>query len=301
MKHVVKTFSALALLAALAALAWWQWRPVTPDLLPLSPLPGDEAIVPATSQQAAPPGDVLTPPIAMEPATAAPAATPDAPLVPSADHPIETPAPALPLPPLAESDPEIIAALSEAMDAGLLRRFFDLDTLARRFVICVDLLPSGKLPLQNRLAHRVEGRFTVIEQAEGSLLDPANYARYAPLVQFVTAQDPATLARVYRRFYPLLQQSYEEIGYSGRYFNDRLIAVIDHLLAVEPPTEPVALVQPKVFFRYADPSVEAASAGHRILYRIGPEHRARVLQWLAAMRTELARALTGPVSPSPVP
>jgi hypothetical protein len=285
-KNLVAALTACLLVAALGWVARLQWRPASAPSLPLSPLPGDEAIAPAASEAA--PGDVPIPPAAMPASDSALPGPPDALLKPSVRHPIEAPAAALPLPPLADSDAEIIAALSEVMDASLLRRYFELETLARRFVVCVDLLPSGKLPLQARLAHRVEGRFAVTEHGDGSTLDPSNEARYAPLLQFLTTQDTATLARVYRRFHPLLQQAYGEIGYPELYFNDRLVAVIDHLLAVQAPVEPIALVQPKVFYTYADPALESASAGHRILYRLGPAHRARVLQWLGRLRAELA-------------
>ena len=38
------------------------------------------------------------------------------------------------------------------------------------------------------------------------------------------------MAVVYERLYPLFQQAYEDLGYPGKYFNDRLVEVIDHLL-----------------------------------------------------------------------
>ena len=35
--------------------------------------------------------------------------------------------------------------------------------------------------------------------------------------------DVKALALVYQRLYPLFQQSYEDLGYPGKYFNDRLV------------------------------------------------------------------------------
>ncbi|HQU43635.1 MAG TPA: DUF3014 domain-containing protein, partial [Pirellulales bacterium] len=43
----------------------------------------------------------------------------------------------------------------------------------------------------------------------------------------------------------------------GKYFNDRLVSVIDHLLAAPEPAGPVALVQPKIIYKFADPQLES--------------------------------------------
>ena len=36
---------------------------------------------------------------------------------------------------------------------------------------------------------------------------------------------------MYKQYYPLFQQAYVDLGYPEGYFNDRLVEVIDHLLA----------------------------------------------------------------------
>src|SRR5207237_933421 len=74
------------------------------------------------------------------------------------------------------------------------------------------------------------GATAIATQGEMTALSDANFERYAPLVKAVQGTDVKALALVYRRLYPLFQQSYEDLGYPGRYFNDRLVEVIDHLL-----------------------------------------------------------------------
>ena len=64
---------------------------------------------------------------------------------------------------------------------------------------------------------------------------------------------------------------------------------IDNLLATPEVTGPVSLVQPAVFFRYADPGLEALSAGQKLLLRMGPENAAVVKVKLAELRKELMR------------
>src|SRR5690606_10298494 len=102
--------------------------------------------------------------------------------------------------------------------------------------------------------------------------------RYAPLVVVVEAADMAQVAALYRRLYPLFQQAYEELGFPGRYFNDRLVVVLDHLIATPVPTGPLAVQlvevkgpvasdRPWVRYEFSDPALESLSAGQKMLLR----------------------------------
>ena len=95
------------------------------------------------------------------------------------------------------------------------------------------------------------------------------------------------LVAVYVRFYPLFQQAFKDLGYPSGYFNDRLIEVIDDLLAAPDLQGPVKLVRPKVMYQFADPDLEARSAGQKILIRMGSENAARIKAKLKEIRREL--------------
>jgi hypothetical protein len=109
------------------------------------------------------------------------------------------------------------------------------------------------------------------------------------------AVDPRTLVAWYVRLYPLFQQAYQDLGYPKGYFNDRLVAAIDDMLAAPLPPPPLRLVQPKVFYRYADPELEARSAGQKMLLRLGPADAAQVQSRLRTLRA----LLTGATLPPP--
>jgi hypothetical protein len=66
--------------------------------------------------------------------------------------------------------------------------------------------------------------------------------------------------------------------------------VIDHLLAAPEVPVQTKLVQPKVFYRFADPDLEKRSAGQKILMRIGNENAARLKAKLREVRSELTRS-----------
>jgi hypothetical protein len=116
----------------------------------------------------------------------------------------------------------------------------------------------------------------------------ANTARYDAIVGLLASVDTAAAVAGYRRMYPQMQKAYEELGYPNRYFNDRVVEVIDHLLATPEPQGPILLEQPKVLYRFADADLESRSAGQKLLLRIGVDHQRTVKSKLREIRALIA-------------
>ena len=87
-----------------------------------------------------------------------------------------------------------------------------------------------------------------------------------------------------------MQEAYTGLGYPDGYFNDRLIAVIDHLLSTPAPDEPVRLIRPRVYYQYANPQLEALSGGQKLLLRMGSANAAKLRKLLQEIRAELTQA-----------
>lgn len=210
---------------------------------------------------------------------------------PTVQHPVP-PADPEQLPALKDSDAPLLTELGTLLGADRVAQYLVPDSVARRFVATIDNLPRRKIAERLRPLSAVEGSFAV-QRAAGEVdevitLDAANYSRYDALVKLLQSVDAAQAAAVYRRYYPLLQQQYEELGFPDQYFNDRLVAVIDHLLQTPEVGEPVNLVQPNVFFEFADPALEARSSGQKMLIRMGPQHAAAVKAKLRELRAAIA-------------
>jgi len=190
------------------------------------------------------------------------------------------------------ADALLALAGGPALD-GLLRR----DQVIRRIVATVDALPRQGVNPEILPLRGPRGAF-LVDQADGKFApSPRNAARYAPYVRVLEHVEPPALVAWYVQHYPLFQQAYRELGYPQGYFNDRLVQAIDDMLAAPVPTAPVVLVQPKVFYRYADPELEARSAGQKMLMRLGAEDEARVKQTLRAIRALLVgRQLPAPAA-----
>lgn len=216
----------------------------------------------------------------------APTIEPEVPPAATAAPPAE---PAIPLPPLDESDADVAGTLTEIFGEQVVADYLRPESFIRNIVVTIDSLPRPALALEKRPIQPTLGLFAVGGAEEALVLSEENYSRYTPFVTLVARTDGRTLVAIYRRYYPLLQEAYVELGNPDTVFDTRVREVIDHLLATPEVAEPIALVQPNVLYEYKDPALEERSAGQKILIRMGPEHRALIKSKLREIRTLLAR------------
>ena len=191
-----------------------------------------------------------------------------------------------PLPPLEESDAGLRSALERLFAGQPLDRLLLFDNLVKRMVITTDNLMTPSLPVERRPTQSAPGIFTAADDSGNAVISPQNYPRYAPFIQLAQAAGTRQIAAVYVHFYPLLQQAYANLGYRG-YFNDRLIEVIDHLLAAPVVAEPIPLLRPEVLYLFADPQLEALSSGQKLMIRMGQENAAKLKDKLRELRQTL--------------
>ena len=169
-----------------------------------------------------------------------------------------------------------------------LRKYFNLQEQARRLVITVDNLPREHVPSQLRITRGVPELLRVQKDGETITLDPSNYERYDRIISYVEKMDARKIGRLYAKFYPLLQRTYEETGFPEQRFHDRVLAALDDMMDAPRPTGPIRLVQPKVLYRFEDDHLESLSAGQKIMIRVGPDNAARLRKVLARVRAAIA-------------
>lgn len=192
-----------------------------------------------------------------------------------------------PLPQLGESDSFMLEALASLTGKESVMKIFRVEQIIHNIVVTIDNLPNQSLPVNAMPITPVPGNLVVLV-ADGEMsISSKNTARYTPYVRLAGVVNTEKLVALYLRLYPLFQKSYEELGYPNKYFNDRVIEVIDNLLAAPDIKEPVKLVQPKIVYVYADPDLEGRSIGQRTLMRIGSENEAKVKTKLQEIRQEL--------------
>ena len=225
-----------------------------------------------------------SPPLAEAPA-AAPAPEPEI------RHPIDTalqpPAPSLPT--LENSDSMMRDSVAGLIGNKAFNTAVIPAQLVRRIVATVDNLPRPTAPQRMMPLQPVRGAF-IASAGETASIDATNFARYTPYIRVLESVDAHAMVQKYVRAYPLFQRAYEELGYPGKYFNDRLMRAIDDMLAAPELDGPIALVQPKVVWQFADPDLEGRSAGQKMLLRMGKDNEHRVKAKLREIRRELVAA-----------
>ncbi|HEX4779301.1 MAG TPA: DUF3014 domain-containing protein [Usitatibacter sp.] len=195
--------------------------------------------------------------------------------------------PSQPLPPLAASDPTMIDELRKLLGAEGFSRFIVPEDLIRNIVATVDNLPREHFARRLSPLQGAGGALQASGANDTLAIAPGNSARYTAFVAAFDHVDPAAAVAVYTRLYPLFQQAYVELGYPNGYFNDRLVEAVDNLLEAPEPQGPVKLTLPKVLYEYADPDLEAASAGQKVLVRMGLANEAKVKAKLREYRAQL--------------
>jgi hypothetical protein len=200
-----------------------------------------------------------------------------------------------PIEPAADDGTGMSAAdrIAALVGAPRFESLFISDDIVRRIVVTVDNLTRPKVAAQLLPAKPPAGSFVSAGGEDRPVLDAANFARYAPWIELVDSLDPDAAFDLYRRLYPQFQAAYENLGNPDGYFNDRVIEVIDHLLATPEPPVTIALTRPNVLYQFADPALEAQSAGRKLLLRMGPANAARVKMKLRDMRDRIATARQG--------
>lgn len=199
-----------------------------------------------------------------------------------------------PLPLLNESDSSLLAALQQLRGEGLLQLIVPQEII-RKFVLAVNNVAEGKViqeyrPIVSPPPPFIAESFSVMIEgtaAEQERVSAKNFQRYEPYVTTLSLIDSDAAIAVYRRFYPLLEEAFNELGLKKPNFHSVLIAAIDNLLAAPDVQGDLLLLRPKVFYQYADPALEALPQTHKLMVRMGPENARAVKTSLRQLRTRL--------------
>jgi hypothetical protein len=257
---------ALLLLVVVAIGGYMLWR--AGQRAPVAPVEPETAISePLADSLAEPPARPVPPP-------AAPAAEP--------------------LPALADSDADILAALGSLTGSDTTRVWLRPEHVIERIVATVDALPRPKLAQRVWPLNPVAGEFAVVDGEQGKAIAAENAARYVRYVRAFDAIDSEAAVAAYRRWYPLFQSAYRQLGYPDCQFNDRLLVVIDHVLAAPTPPEPIAVQFNGVFYEYVDPALQSASVGHKLMMRMGADNARLFKRKLKRIRVLLTGAAASP-------
>jgi len=285
LKYTQKTFLLpVAVISAGVAVAVLWWLMAGPKA-PLDEVPD---ALPITEMAVLDNGAINAPALPSSAVTSAAAGPPEL-------QPVEVPVAALPL-----GADQVGSTLTDFLGKKAALTFFQLDDFPRKFVATVDNLGRTHAPPVAWPISPTDGRFTVQTHDGATIVSSDNGLRYTPLVLLLESINIPQAVDLYVRMYPVLQQTYGELGFPNRQFNDRLLQVINHLLATPRAPQVVAVkltevkgpipsLRPWVRYEFADPELEALSSGQKIMLRVGSVNQNRLKARLTAVRQEIIK------------
>jgi hypothetical protein len=203
---------------------------------------------------------------------------------------------------------EVDGALTRLLGREAVLKFLETTDFPRRFVATLDNLGRDHAPVTVWPVQPAPGRFMVDADGKSQVLAGENALRYAPFVAFAGSINAAQAVELYRGMYPLLEQSYRELGLGSRPLHARVFEVIDLLLATPEPDQPpkltltevkgpISSLRPWTRYEYEDASFQRLAAGQKLLLRMGPEHRKVLKSKLRELRQELVSVSSIPARP----
>jgi hypothetical protein len=279
------TWIAAAVLIGIGALLWFNRNQPANG----TPPPAAEA----TSQRGTPQPERLPIATPVEPDLALPAE----PL--AAEAQLIEPDP-IQLPPLNESDAPLREEIAQlAANDRHQQRLLELVTskeVLRKVAIVIENGAIGKLSYQHQLIQPPGGAVQVrVISDDGTLRQfefiQQNYDRFNPYIELFNVIDNRDLIRLLKLYQPLLDEAYGELGIRGQSFNQRLVAMLDVILAAPTLETAPTLVRESVRYKYKDPTLEALPDLQKLMVRMGPDNTRQLKAKLTDLRRLLLRNL----------
>ncbi|WP_440904730.1 DUF3014 domain-containing protein [Catenovulum sp. SX2] len=194
------------------------------------------------------------------------------------------------LPSLNQSDTVVKADLSSVYSGTSASPLFVNQDLIRKFVVFVDNAAKGDLMQKHAPVTAPSEPMKVVASADNTYtLDASSFKRYDPYVSLLSMVSTDTLVDNLKKYQPLMDDAYQEIGYNDQAFVDKLIDAIDVALATPVIEKEIKLVAPSAMYKYADPELEALSDIQKLLIRMGPKNQMKVQARLEQIRAELVK------------
>lgn len=258
-------YAGLAAVVLVIIVAGWLLFRDTEQVTEPAPLP--PVVEPATPQQPLE-AEPLPEPAVTEPE---PVAEPEQVVA----TPVE-PEVVVPLPALDESDAELAEALLALNWKAGLAALFNREEMIRNLVVTVDNIAQGQLVAGHPVLVKPADGYRVQPVAEGRYLTAAdNSSRYEPYLQLLESVPPRQVLALKRRYQPLLDQAFAELGYPDLTFDQRLRQAIAVLLSTPQVPAGAELSRPSVMYTYADPKLEQLPEAQKQVLRLSAEQQQR--------------------------
>ena len=217
-----------------------------------------------------------------------------APVAPTGATVVKDTSPAVPLPPLDDTD-TLVRDLARALsDHPRAAAWLATDGLIRNFVVVVENASNGQTPAQHLRMWQPSPDFAVVGSGAGAVIDPASYRRYDDVTAAITDLDPNAVAELYEMLRPRMNDAYRELGYQQS-FDVALERAI--VLLLETPIRDGTVEVDGALYAFADIRLESLAPAQKQLLRMGPSNARAVQGTLRAVGGALGFEGVSAVSP----
>ncbi|MBN2244400.1 MAG: DUF3014 domain-containing protein [Candidatus Aminicenantes bacterium] len=187
-----------------------------------------------------------------------------------------------------ESDPFVRNIIRDLSTNPKLAQWLMTKDIIKKFTAAVDNIANGLSPRAHIDFFHPDGQFEIFEK-EGSLyIDPESYQRYDLVANVFASLDTEDMVILFRRFKPVIDNAYKDLGYPNTDFEVTLKRAINELLEV-PIVKDVLLESKVISYRMVDPELEKLSQAQKHLVRMGPENIRKIQLKLREFRSALDR------------
>lgn len=164
--------------------------------------------------------------------------------------------------------------------------------LIRRIVAVTENIAAGESPANHLEFMKPKTDFQVFSKEGKYYISPKSYRRYNRMAQAAASIETDVVKTLYPQLEPLMQRAYNELGYPGRTFRDRLNQAVVVILKTPIVIGSIELEKKVISFAYKDRELEDLNSAQKHLLRMGPDN----LKKIKAKLREIAITLELPVS-----
>ena len=193
------------------------------------------------------------------------------------------------LPDLLSSDSFVRAELIK-LSPGL-AQWLSADQLIRRYMQITNDFSQGQRVTKHISFLRLDEPFAVRQGENGLLIAAKSFTRYNVLAQTVQAINAKSAAAVYIKLRPLLLQVFAEFAYPKEVSMESIIKkAVGEIIAAPVLDGDVYVTRPSLFYKYADPSLEALNPVKKQMLRMGAENTKIIQHKCREFLVELAKS-----------
>ena len=190
-----------------------------------------------------------------------------------------------PLPDLSQSDDPVRDAVADIPLGTVGQEFLTPGNVIERSSSLIYLLAQGDVPYKLLPIARPKEAFPFIDDGTQVITDPAGFARYDGLAQWIGSLDAGAIVSALQPLLPLFREAWSFYGEDASDFDFAVLTVLETLISTPEPRE-VRLVRKEAVWVYEDPELEALPAIQKQIMRMGPDNadivRAKALEFRRA-------------------